>query len=110
MSTDKQMKIKLMIACTALFPSLVWGGLYLFYMAAFGGLLPYNIGSPTPRETLCWFVMLCVVSIIGFYISLLLVYKHRTDQPWAIVLLAMNMFSTMISVPFIILLVISIYV
>jgi hypothetical protein len=93
------MKLKWMVLCALLFPFLVWGGIYFYYMASFGGLLPY-IGSPTPQYALCWFIILCVVSFWGLYISLLLTYKYQMTKPWAIALLTISIITCFMAFAF----------
>ena len=82
------MNVKWMVFCAALSPVLTWGLFYLFYMAAFGGFLPY-MGSPSPLLTISWLIAIGVVSILGFYTSLLLTRRFQRAY-WSVALLAVN--------------------
>jgi len=85
---------KILMLCAKICPIVAWGMMYLYYMAAFGGL-PY-IGNTTQKNVLCWFVILGTISFFGLYASILLTYQCKTKY-LVIVLLALNMICFAIS-------------
>jgi len=69
--------------------------LYLYYMAAFGGL-PYI--NTTPQGFLYWFVIIAAIASVGFCNCILLAYQSQIAKFWLIALIATNIISLGISV------------